>query len=97
MRDRLLTLLFCLFCIAIAGLLTSVLAFGGHSSLVQNRKERQKTTFVIDKSVEHSRLNNKHLQSGEGTLGFIDKMRDVWAVVASAVITAFDDVRGCKL
>lgn len=94
MRDRLLTLLFCLFCIAIAGLLTSVLAFGGHSNLVQNRKERQKTTFVTDKSVENSRLKNKHLQSGEGTVGFIEEMRDVWAVVASAV-TTFGNVRGC--
>ena len=45
MGDCLLTFLFCLFCLAIAGLLSSILAFGGHGSLVQDLKEGKKDSF----------------------------------------------------
>ena len=53
MGDGLLTILFCLFCFAIAGLFPSILAFGGHDSLVQDSKERKRQTIsTIEKSVE---------------------------------------------
>ena len=42
MGDGLLTLLFGLFWFTIAGLLLGILTFGGHGSLVQYYKEREK-------------------------------------------------------
>lgn len=45
MRDSLLTILFCLFCIAIA-LLRCILAFGRHDSQVREHTERDRISLV---------------------------------------------------
>lgn len=72
MGDGLLTVLFCLFCVAIAGLLPSILAFGGHGSLVQEREEKEieeeQTAGAIEKMVGDNGWKNNELQSGEGFL-----------------------------
>ena len=46
MRDSFLTILFCLFCFAVAGLLLCILAFGRHGEAVrvQDGTEREKNT-----------------------------------------------------
>ena len=50
MRDSFMTILFCLFCFAVAGLLLCALAFGRHGDPVraQDGTEREKTLPVID-------------------------------------------------
>lgn len=54
MGDSLLTLLFCLFCIAITGLLRCILTFGGHGRLVAEYEtteaEKSTTLATVKKS-----------------------------------------------
>ena len=72
MRYSLLTVLFCLFCIAIAGLLPSILTFGGHGRLDEIAGEEKGTACASEKAVESSDWEGNGSQSSDGTHGFIE-------------------------
>lgn len=93
MGNGLLTMLFCLFCFAILGLLPSVLAFGRHSKLVLY-ETATKETFAMEKNEEDLVGEFTNFGAVKEAFEFIEII-DFLKPYTNAV-TNPDRVRGCR-